>query len=299
MSDTYRRGAGDQIALGYRQLPSVGSDGLDLKTLVYAGFGVALGILVGTVLADGSWRALNPLAQHNLVQAVSSGSGPADHAAAKTAQTPPLQAQSATHESPQSSPTLQPPAIQASANGDAPAVRTVPANRDSSVTRNVSGIREASIAHEASSAREASDARSLPRTHRVLAAHRRRPIHGLAAWRRHFVRRSTLRRHRLRTFRRAAIPADLPPAGAALKPDDTSTLSAFTVEGELSVSGYDGLRGTIETYEGEAFTLPRAANPGTAIHGADISQNIHYRCDQFGSCALIAGQFVLDAKRTR
>jgi hypothetical protein len=71
------------------------------------------------------------------------------------------------------------------------------------------------------------------------------------------------------------------------------------VEGELTVSAYDASTGTIETYEGEAFALPAAASAGSEIHGEDLSQNIHYRCDPYNRCTLIAGQSVLNAKRTR
>jgi len=287
MAETFRRGVGDQITLGYRQLPSVGSEGPDLKTMVYAGLGIALGILVGTVMADGSWRTMNPLAQHRIVQASSSGSGSADRPAAKAAQAPPLQAQSKPQESPHSSPAPQSPAVLASADRKAPAVHAA------SVTRNTSGTREASIT------REAIGARSAPGTRRVSAVHRRRQVHGMASWKRHLGRHRALRRHRLRPPRKSAIAAALFPTGQALKPDDGSTVSAFTVEGELTVSAYNASTGTIETYEGEAFALPGAASAGGGIQGEDLSNNIHYRCDQFGSCTLKAGQFVLKANRTK
>jgi len=287
MAETFRRGVGDQITLGYRQLPSVGSEGPDLKTMVYAGLGIALGILVGTVMADGSWRTMNPLAQHRIVQASSSGSGSADRPAVKAAQTPPLQAQSTTHGSPQSSPVLPSHAVQTAADRKAPAVHAA------SVSRNASGAREASVT------REAIGARSALGTRRVSAVHRRRPVHGMASWKRHSGRHRALRRHRLRPLRKSAIAAALFPTVQALKPDDGSTASAFTVEGELTVSAYNALTGTIETYEGEAFALPKAASAGGGIQGEGLSNNIHYRCDQFGSCTLMTGQFALKANRTR
>ena len=293
MADTFRRSVGDQATYGYRQLPSVGSEGPDLKTLICAGFGVALGILVGTVMADGSWRALNPLAQHHVAQASSSRSGPSDRSPAKTAQPPPLQAQSTTHGSPQPSVGLQSPAVRASADRNAPAVRKA------SVTGNAAGAGEASDVRKASGTRKASVARSVPGAHRVLASHRRRPVHGLAARRRHFARRSALRRHRLRAPGKAAIRSALPPADRAFKHDDLATPFAFMVEGELTLSGYDALTGTIETYEGETFALHKAESASSDLHSEGFSPNIHYRCDPLGSCTLIAGQFVLNAQRTR
>jgi len=313
MAETFRRGVGDQATLGYRQLPSIGSEGPDLKTLVYAGLGVALGILVGTVMADGSWRTLSPLAQHPIVQASSSGSGSgsASLAATKAAPTPPVQAQTATHASPQSSAVPQSPAVHASADSKAPVVHTAPVprnaivasnvsathnpsvNRSTSVTRSTAVARNASGTHEASSTRKASG------TRRVSAARRRRPVHGSAAWRRHFGKHKALKRHRLRTTRRAAISGAPPISDVVMKPVDMDTAFVFTVEGELTVSAYNALAGTIETYEGEAFALHNAASSNSGIQAENLSPNIHYRCDRFGSCTLIAGQFVLDAQRTR
>jgi hypothetical protein len=307
MAETFRRVVGDQATLGYRQLPSIGSEGPDLKTLVYAGLGVALGILVGTVMADGSWRTLSPLTQHPIVQAGSSGSGSgsASPAATKATPTPPVQAQSTTHESPQSSVALQSPAIHASADSKAPVVHAASVPRNStaasnvSVTHNASVNRSTAVTRNASSAGNALSTRKASGTRRVSAAHRRRPVHGLAGWRRHLGRHKALRRHRLRAPRRAAITAAPPVTDLALKPVDMDTGFIFTVEGELTVSAYNALAGTIETYEGEAFALHNAASANSGIHGEALSPNIHYKCDRFGSCTLIAGQFILDAQRTR
>ncbi len=295
MSDTFRRVAGDQATYGYRQLPSAGSEGPDLKTLVYAGIGVALGIMVGTVMADRSWRSLIPPAQHQLVQASSSGSGSVDRPAAKVVQTleakvqqkPPQQAQQRAQTGPAPSTVQKTPAIQPSVAANAPAVRKA------AVTRKESVARQASVVHIASGAR------SVPGTHRASAAHRRRPVRRSAAWKRHFARHGALRRHRLRGSRKAAITGASPPIDQALKPDVWSTPFVFTVEGELTVSAYDALTGTIETYEGETFALRQAAGASSGIQGESLSPNIHYKCNQFGSCTLIAGQFVLNANRTR
>jgi hypothetical protein len=103
----------------------------------------------------------------------------------------------------------------------------------------------------------------------------------------------------LRTFRRAAIPAVPPVADPALNPVDLDSPFIFTVEGELTISAYNALAGTIETYEGEAFALRNVSSISSGIHSENLSPNIHYKCDRFGSCTLIAGEFVLDAQRTR
>jgi hypothetical protein len=325
MSETYRRAAGDQATLGYRQLPGVGSEGPDIKTLVFAGLGVALGIMVGTVMAEAPWRSLNPPAQHQPVQASSSGPQTPDRSAnkaapqpaAKASQTPPVQAQSTAPASPQPLVVHKAPDLQASVALRTPVVRTPSVTgkesgthasaspreateaRKSSDNRRASHSRQAYSARKASGTHQASVARAAPGARRVSAAHRRRPVHGLAAWRKHLGRRNALRRPRLRSPRKTAIAAALLPAGRALSPDEWSTPFVFTVEGELTVSAYDALAGTIETYEGESFALHKAASASMGMHGADLSSNIHYKCNQFGNCTLHAGQFVFNATRTR
>jgi hypothetical protein len=335
MAEAFRRVVGDQATLGYRQLPSIGAEGPDLRTLVYAGLGVALGILVGTVLADGSWRQMNSLAQHPVVQAKSGGSESAKPPTTQAVQTPAVQAQSTAKGNPQSA-APQVAAVRASAESKAPAVQAQPTTKGSpksvapqvpairasvepkippvhaaSVTRSpqvarnapvansASAIHQASVNRETSVARNASSARSLSGTRRVSAAHRHRPVHGMAGWKKHSGRHRALKRHRLHAPKRAAISAVPPATDFELKTVDLNTPFIFMVEGELTVSAYDALTGTLQTYEGETFALRNAASANGGIHGENLSPNIHYRCDRFGSCTLIAGQFVLDAQRTR
>jgi len=77
-------------------------------------------------------------------------------------------------------------------------------------------------------------------------------------------------------------------------------LSAFTVHGEVTVSNYDSTAGIIETYEGETFALDETQSASGTVPWDDYVPNIHYRCDQFGSCTLNhGGGVVLNAKRTR
>ena len=315
MAETFRRVAGDQVTLGYRQLPSIGSEGPDLKTLVFAGLGVALGIVVGTVMADGSWRQMNLPPQHPIVQAGSSGSGTVNPKATKAAQALPVQAQSTTHGSPQPSVALKSPAVQAPAlrapdGGKASAVHTASLTTGSSITsstaitRNAPATHSAPGIHQASANREASGVRNTSGVHNVpgtrrASAHRHRPLHGLAGWKRHSGRHKGLRKRRLRPLKRTAITAGLPATDPPLKFAGPDSPFVFTVEGELTISAYDALTGTIETYEGEAFALQNPALTNSGSPAADVSSNIHYHCDQVGSCTLIAGQFVLKAQRTR
>jgi hypothetical protein len=76
--------------------------------------------------------------------------------------------------------------------------------------------------------------------------------------------------------------------------------SAFTVEGEVTVSSYDSSAGVIDTYEGETFALDKTLTASNAIHGDDIPSSLHYRCDQFRNCSLVMdGQYVPNVRRTR
>src|SRR5271165_6328130 len=75
MADTFHRNPGDQATYGYRQLSGTGpASGPDLKTMVYGTFAVALGIVIGTLAADGTLRSISPFASHRSVRAGSSAS---------------------------------------------------------------------------------------------------------------------------------------------------------------------------------------------------------------------------------
>jgi hypothetical protein len=91
----------------------------------------------------------------------------------------------------------------------------------------------------------------------------------------------------------------LKPANAA-GPVDYSIPSAFTVQGEVTVASYDPAAGTIDTYEGESFSLNNAAGASGTATWDDNASNVHYSCDQFWKCTLTQdGRSILNAKRTK
>lgn len=107
-------------------------------------------------------------------------------------------------------------------------------------------------------------------------------------------------------MRKTAVSAELPSSVPALKSSDAAEpsgftiLSAFTVQGDVTVASYDATAGIIETYEGETFALDKTQSASGALPWDDYVPNIHYRCDQFGNCTLNrGGQMVIKAKRTR
>jgi hypothetical protein len=83
----------------------------------------------------------------------------------------------------------------------------------------------------------------------------------------------------------------------AIRTNDEPELFSFTVQGDLTVFNYDTSAGTLETYEGQTFTLDRTMMDG-GVTPVDFPPNIHYTCDQSGKCVLIhAGAVIANARR--
>ena len=104
MAEAFQRTHSDRTTYGYRQLPGAGgSGGPELKTLVIAGMGAALGIIVGTILAGSSIRGMNPGPSLHSVQAGSIASATVTPPVAKPVQPPPVAQPAAQPESPAAS----------------------------------------------------------------------------------------------------------------------------------------------------------------------------------------------------
>jgi len=52
------------------------------------------------------------------------------------------------------------------------------------------------------------------------------------------------------------------------------------------VVGFQPATGIIETRAGKAFQMEKRDMVASALAGAELPLTIHYRCDQFGACAL-------------
>jgi hypothetical protein len=303
MADTHQRSAAVQASYGYRQLPGGGATGgPDLKTVVCVGVGVFFGILVGTTIADGSWRSLNPLVQrHTAVQVSSNNPVPVNHPVAKTAQTSPLQLQASKQGSPQPVVAGQPATTPSSLAPQTPVAQVrQPAPTQSQVAP------QAPVTQQVSGAQQFSSVQRASATQRVPATHKRRLLHKVAARKRHFGRRKGHIRHRLHAVRKTEVAAGLasnvpvPESSAAAIASVSTIPSAFTVRGEVTVASYDATAGIVETYEGETFALDKTQTASGAVPWDEYVPNIHYSCDQFGNCTLNrGGQSLLKAKRTR
>jgi hypothetical protein len=308
--ETYKRAVGESVSQGYRQLPSVGNTrGPELKTIVYAGVGVVMGILVGTFVADGSLRIPGAFSIQPVVHAVASNAAQGTHPAAKAAtakaQTTPVPAQAAAAQVQQAdgqsktAPGKTAPAQVQLAFGEA---RSVPVALPTAVTR-------VSVTSKPSPIRTVSQVPAVDKvtvrnrvstSHRVVYTPKRRTGRRLAAWRRHLSRRAALSRHRVELARTAEIADVSFSSGKVFTPIVPDSGSAFTVEGEVTVVSYDSSEGVIDTYEGETFALDKTLVASNAVSGDDIPSNLHYRCDQFRNCSLILdGQSVSNVRRTR
>jgi hypothetical protein len=72
---------------------------------------------------------------------------------------------------------------------------------------------------------------------------------------------------------------------------------SFVIEGDVTVADYDASLGTIETHEGKTFIIGSTLAEGNAVPWQDYRANLHYRCDQSGTCTLMrAGVVVPNAR---
>jgi hypothetical protein len=63
-------------------------------------------------------------------------------------------------------------------------------------------------------------------------------------------------------------------------------LSAYYIQGDDRVTGYDPAHGVLEATAGRSFTIPNKPEQTIAANWAHSYSLIHYKCDQHASCAL-------------
>jgi hypothetical protein len=71
-----------------------------------------------------------------------------------------------------------------------------------------------------------------------------------------------------------------------MKPKPALPVSHFSIEEDDSIVGYQPSSGVLETRGGKAFQMEKKDMVTSALKGVDLPLTIHYRCDQFGACAL-------------
>jgi hypothetical protein len=281
--------------------------------MVYATIGVALGIVVGTTLADGSWRSFSPFASHQLVRASSTVPGSTARPASNTGQAAALKRQAATQSSPQLSAAQKPAASAPAAAVNLPAAAQTKASPQLSAALAPASIKASMPGTPVASAvtrsvAQAPAALKVSGVGKPASIHRRWPVRKLVGGRSFLSgRRKGHGRHRLHAHLKAAVLTKAaiaskiaPPKTVAPKLVDAELPFSFMVEGNVTVANFDSLSGTIDTYEGEAFALDRTASQNSTISWLDYPPDIHYRCDQSWKCTLIHdGVVIVNARRTR
>jgi hypothetical protein len=301
--ETYKRAVGETVNQGYRQLSSVGNThGPELKSIVFAGVGIAMGILTGTFAADGSLRISEKFSFQPVVHAVASKDVELTHPVAKTANavahntpapaaTAPIQQAAGQRETA--------PGTTAPAHVQLAALPSAPVPGPTAVTR-ASLSSSPSPVGSVSSVHNATGLNREPAAQHAVYLQKHRTGRRLAAWRRHLSRRAAQTRHRVELLSRAEIAELSPSSREVLTLAEPVTNSAFTVEGEVSIASYNSWEGVIDTYEGETFALDKTLTASNALSGDDIPSSLHYRCDQFQNCSVILdGQSMSNVRRTR
>jgi hypothetical protein len=69
-------------------------------------------------------------------------------------------------------------------------------------------------------------------------------------------------------------------------PVEEAKSSTFYSEGDITVENYDAALGTIETTDGRTFELGETVTTGNTVAWDQYRANVHYRCEQGGSCVL-------------
>jgi hypothetical protein len=88
-----------------------------------------------------------------------------------------------------------------------------------------------------------------------------------------------------------------PPAAAPVSLDGGFKPLVFYSEGDATVVDYNPAGGTIDTDDGRTFQIGATVSASNAVPWGDYHSNVHYRCDQNGSCTLFrTGVVALNAR---
>ena len=237
MTENFPRNTGEQGAYGYKQLPSIGpGGGGEFRNIVYAGVGVALGVVVGTLMAGYFQHAATPPPKHETTQA---------RTAVPTRS---------------NAPETKPAPAEAEPNHQAETAKAEPVAAQTATAQTVGRQQEVvnpALVHPVYAAEI-----SVGKPVAGKASPAQRHLAGQVAHgrRRHRVR-ERLRSRRWRHSHRRAAPVGK--AATAVKPEQQAMprdAFVFWTEGEVTEANYDPLSGVIETYEGETFKVIGGAN---------------------------------------
>lgn len=285
--------------------------------MVYATVGVALGIVVGTLIADGSLSATSLFASHQPVRAGSSTAGVGSHPAAKPMQAQPLtvaQLNSQSGQIQKSAPGKPSDTAQSSIPAQVPlpskasiAVPAVPATQSALAARTSASMPPSAPLSKGANGALASvtvKAPSLSKTptaQKVSTGRRHRAVRRYVSRSWHLGKHKGRWRYRSHPLLKEAVIQK--PSPKAETPKFVASVPepfVYFVEGNVTVANFDSISGTIDTYEGETFALNGTVAQTRTVSWLDYPPDVHYRCDQSWNCTLIHdGRVVLNAKRTK
>jgi hypothetical protein len=87
-----------------------------------------------------------------------------------------------------------------------------------------------------------------------------------------------------------ATPTVLDPTLSSLAQsslDDAAKPVIRYIEGDLTIAAYDATTGTVQTSDGRTFILGTSVAASNATSWDEYRSDVHYRCDQAGSCMLM------------
>ena len=92
----------------------------------------------------------------------------------------------------------------------------------------------------------------------------------------------------------AARQADVDHAAHPKKsPEPVVNLLPFSVEGDDAVVEFDGYRGKIETQAGKTFFFDKTSGAGSDSRWQDYPVSVHYRCDRASNCVIKHGGILI------
>jgi hypothetical protein len=94
---------------------------------------------------------------------------------------------------------------------------------------------------------------------------------------------------RRQTQPQASVARQTAAARRRARPTNEEEQSAFYVEGDEVMAGFDASAGTIETNGGKTFLIDKPAGQALAPGWQVYPANLHYRCDQSDICTLTRG----------
>lgn len=248
--------------------------------MIYAGVGIALGILTGTSLAISGMPQGSPLA-------LFSNTAPSSSTTDTAAQVTPASAPTATVQ-------VTPVSASTAAVTYVPVVYVQPAAAPiySAATRPEMPI--APMQHAVAS-RHIRPQQMYPAKTRLMinipgstaAPAERQPARPVA----HPVVKPA------RTLLASAASLAEVPLSGAPHFDSDAPASVFYTEGDLTVVAYDASTGTIQSADGRTFAVGQTVSLSNSMSWNDYRSDVHYRCASDGSCTLMRpGVIAADAR---